>query len=289
MNRKHIFIAFVILAIVTMSCGLRFNLPVTDLKTGPTREESIEIALPDELSKNPVLELNFGAGELTLAPGAAQGWVTGTAVYNVDDLKPMITRSASGAKIATGDLEISGIPKFGDDFKNSWDLKLGSIPFELVISSGAYKGRMELGGLSLSALKISDGAADVQLNFSQPNQVEMSTLRYETGASKVELRGLANANFSTLIFKGGAGEYSLDFSGELKQDATVDIDAGLSKITLNVPAGIPARVFVDGGLSNVDLANGWDRDGNTYTAQGQGPSLTINIKIGAGSLELQNR
>ena len=45
----------------------------------------------------------------------------------------------------------------------------------------------------------------------------MSILRYETGASTVKLNGLANANFGTLIFSGGAGDYTLDFSGDLQR------------------------------------------------------------------------
>ena len=93
-------------------------------------------------------------------------------------------------------------------------LKLGETPMELEINAGAYQGQYEFGGLALTGLTIKDGASDVDLSFSEPNRTEMSVFRYETGASNVELTGLANANFSTLIFNGGAGDYTLDFSGD---------------------------------------------------------------------------
>ena len=36
----------------------------------------------------------------------------------------------------------------------------------------------------------------------------MALFRYETGASKVKLTGLANANFGTMDFNSGAGDYT---------------------------------------------------------------------------------
>ena len=88
---------------------------------------------------------------------------------------------------------------------------------DLTIAAGAYEGNLELGGLALKSLTVKDGASHVDLSFPEPNQTEMSILRYETGASDVKLTGLANANFSTLTFSGGAGNYTLDFSGELQR------------------------------------------------------------------------
>jgi hypothetical protein len=117
----------------------------------------------------------------------------------------------------------------------------------------------------------------------------MDTLRYETGASSVRLSRLSNANFERLEFKGGAGEYKLDFSGDLQRDATVTIDAGVSSVVVIVPQNVNARLLFDGGLTNVDLSGAWERDGNDYIQPGEGPRLTINVNMGAGSLELRNR
>ena len=92
-----------------------------------------------------------------------------------------------------------------------------------------------------------------------------------------------------MVFKGGAGDYTLDFSGTLLQDANVTIDAGLSSLTIIVPDGVSARVFVDRGLANVDVQGDWRKTGNDYFLEGDGPELTINVNLGAGNLELRNR
>jgi len=285
---KSILIALVVLALVSMACGVNIDLPVQTIKVGPTVTEDIDVPQPGGAGDVTKLTLDFGAGELFIAPGSQSALVEGTATFNVDDLGPEVTVEGNDVRVETGDWEINSIPKFGDDFKNEWNLKLGNVPMDLVINAGAYKGEFDLGGLAIQSLLISDGASDVRLEFSAPNLVEMDTMRYTTGASHVELSGLANANFDDLTFKGGAGGYELDFSGELKRDATVTIDAGFSGVTLIVPEGVSARVFVDSGLSNVDVGGQWEKSGDQYLLTGEGPRLTINVNIGAGSLTLRN-
>jgi hypothetical protein len=287
MKSTGLIVVGLIFALVSMACGLQINLPRIDLKTGPTVTEDLFVPQTDEDAVQDI-ELNFAAGELNLAPGAQEGLIEGVATYNVPDLQPEI-RTGNTIEIQTGDLEISGIPRFGGDLKNEWDLKFNTNPINLQISAGAYQGRMELGGLALHSLRVTDGAADVLLSFSEPNLVEMENLRYETGASKVELTGLANANFESMNFRGGAGEYTLDFSGELQQDASVDVDAGVSSMTIIVPEDTNVTVFVAGGLTDVNRSGAWDRQNDEYSLSGSGPSLTINVSMGAGSLNLRTR
>jgi hypothetical protein len=114
----------------------------------------------------------------------------------------------------------------------------------------------------------------------------MSVFKYETGASNLKLSGLANANFSTFDFSSGAGDYTLDFSGDLQRDASINIGTGLSNIILVIPEGVNAVVQVDGGASNVNAVPGWKQSGDTYTQTGDGPTLTFVVDIGAGNLTL---
>jgi hypothetical protein len=112
----------------------------------------------------------------------------------------------------------------------------------------------------------------------------MSLLRYQTGASEVKLTGLANANFSTLSFSGGAGNYTLDFSGELQRDAVVTVESGLGNLSLIVPEGLKAVVTVEGTAVNINHGSGWTQNGQSYTQDGSGPTLTIVVKMAAGNL-----
>ena len=157
---------------------------------------------------------------------------------------------------------------------------------DLTIEAGAYKGDFEFGGLALNNLTVKDGAADVTMNFSEPNQTEMSVFQYETGASDVKMNGLANANFGLMDFSSGAGDYTLDFSGDLKRDASITISSGLSNVIIVVPEGVNAVITVDSGVSNINAGSSWEKNGNIYTQKGEGPTLTFVIEIGAGNVTI---
>jgi hypothetical protein len=157
-------------------------------------------------------------------------------------------------------------------------------PLDLTVQAGAYEGNLEQGGLALKSLTVRDGASHVDVSFLEPNQTEMSLLRYETGASDVKLKDLANANFSTLTFSGGAGNYTLDFGGELQRDATATIEAGFGNLSLVVPEDVNAVVTVEGTAINISSGSGWTQNGQKYTQKGSGPSLTILVKMAAGNL-----
>lgn len=285
---RSMFIILVVTMLVTMGCGFTFTIPVSDVKTGPTVIEEVEVPIP-EGAEVVDLTFGFGAGEMRLSPGDENLLVRGTATYNVDDFKPDIITSGDSVRINTGDLELKGFPNFAEQLVNEWNFELAPVPMNLRVEAGAYQGRMELGGLALESLRVIGGASEVKLVFSEPNLIPMSLLRYDTGASSVTLEGLANANFDKMRFEGGAGEFSLDFSGELQRDATITVDAGLSSVKIIVPRGVNAKVFFDGGLSNVDVQGNWEKVGNVYSTSGDGPRLTINVNLGAGNLELLNR
>ena len=278
MNVK-IILAILVLALASMACGFSIDLPERP-KAGPDVEESITIA--DPKSDETRLTLSFGAGKLTLSPGAeAKNLVEGTALYNVEDLKPKIQKSGDSIEIRQGDFK--SLPLF-EDMKNEWDLKLGDTPLDLIVEAGAYEGNLELGGLALKSLTVQDGASNVDLSFTEGNQTEMSVLRYETGASDVKLTGLGNANFSTLTFSGGAGNYTLDFSGELQRDAVVTVESGLGNLSLKIPEGVDATVTVESTAVSINHGSGWTQNGQIYTQPGSGATLTVLVKMAAGNL-----
>ena len=281
MNVK-IFLAILILALTSLACGFSIDLP-DRTKAGPDIEESISVA--DPKSDETHLSISFGAGELTLSPGA-ENLVDGTAVYNVKDLKPEIKKNGGNIEIEQGDFK--SLPPF-DGMKNKWDLELGDAPMELTIQAGAYDANLKLGGLALKNLTVRDGAANVELSFLEPNQTEMSVLRYETGASDVRLTGLGNVNFSTLAFSGGAGNYTLDFSGELQRDAVVSIESGFGNVSLIIPEGVDARVTVESAAVNINHGSGWTQNGQKYVQKGSGPTLTILVKMAAGNLVITDK
>jgi hypothetical protein len=280
MLRKLMFFV-AILALPTMACGFTINTP-EPIQPGPEVTEKINIPYPD--ADETRLALNFGAGELFLAPGA-EDLVEGTATYNYEQVKPQVTTDGGNVQIKMGETHLNFLPSY-NNLKNEWNFKLGSQPVDLSIESGAYKGEFEFGGLALTSLTIKDGAADVNLSFSEPNTTEMSLFQYSTGASNIKLTGLANANFSLFNFSSGAGDYTLDFSGELQRDAFINIETGMSNLIIIVPEGVNAVVTVESGLSNISAGRDWSKNGDVYKQAGEGPTLTFVVEMGMGNLTI---
>lgn len=293
-----------VLALASLACSFSIDVPGVDVDFGDGDGENrnlitedIEVPLPDE---RPIqLRIGFGAGELNLEPGAEGALAEGTASYDIEQLAPEYSISGGEVLLSSGDVENLDDFNFNfdfsenpfatgfDDVDNRWDLALAAEPMSLDIAGGAYRGRAELGGLALTELSISSGASDLEVSFSEPNQVEMETLRVSTGASSTSLSGLANARFGRLRFAGGAGDFTLDFTGDLVRDGDVTVDAALSSITLVIPEGIPVELDVDGALANVDVPAGFSRSGGVYIQEGSGPSLTISVELGAGDLQVE--
>lgn len=290
MRTQRVLMALGVLAAGALACTLNIPLPNVQIgpaETGPTQTETIKVPAQDASPAS--LTIKFAAGELNIAPGAGADLVQGTATYNVDKLKPAVTQTASGVTLSSPDISNDAVPlNLNTKVENTWDLELGNQPMDLTISAGAYHAKMDLGGLSLTSLDVHDGASYVEMDFSQPNLVSMNQFSYTTGASDVQLTGLANAHFSQLVFNGGAGSYTLDFTGNLNSDAEVTIKAGVCQVTLLIPDGIPVVFDISGGLANVDMQGSFQGGGSAFNQSGSGPSLTIHVDMGAGSLTLKN-
>jgi hypothetical protein len=254
--------------------------------TGPTQEVTIDEPLGSAAVTD--VSLAMGAGTLSVQPGAP-GLASGVIRYNVVRWKPIITRTDGALNIKQGSTK--GLSGLGSDIVNNWDLKLGRTPIRLAITAGAYEGTYEFGELSLQRLSIKDGASKSKVTFSGPNQSQMDTLSYGTGASSVAMSGLAYANFKNMEFKGGAGSFTLNFDGTLRSDGSVSIEAGVGSVHIIVPSTTAAEVVVKGSLTNVTYEGGWLAEVKTYHTPAAGPntqgkllSITVNMNVGNLSL-----
>lgn len=281
MNRR-LLLPIMGLALAALACGINVNVP--KLQTGPTETVTIGEPRPDGVAD---VTLTLGAGELTLS-GGAEGLASGTIDYNVAEWKPAVTREGNTLAITQGS-SADNIGVADNDVINQWQLKLGNTPMNLTIIAGAYTGDADLSGLPLTQLTVRDGASSATAHFDSLNPEVMTSLSYETGASNIELTGLANANFETMSFEGGAGNYSLDFSGALQRDTPVTIKSGLGNMRVVVPAASNATITVSGGVTNVNTEGTWTVSSNTYTITGSGPLLTIKIEMGLGNLTLASK
>jgi hypothetical protein len=282
MSRRVVGAALLILlgAWLLTGCGI---------KTGVTQELVIDEPLGSAAVTEVVLEM--GAGKLSIAPEAT-GLASGTIRYNVEAWKPEVERSDTRLTIKQGSKR--SVSVLGGNVVNDWDLELGKAPMRLEVSAGAYEGFYDLSGLTLQELTITDGASRSQVMFNSANPGQMERFSYTTGASTVTLIGLANANLKTMEFKGGAGSYSLDFSGQLRTDANVKAEIGAGSMRIIVPVGTSARVTVKGSLNSVSTEGTWTASGDTYStlaadSAAQGKTLSITLETNVGSVTLVTR
>jgi len=280
MKKIGMIAAILALAGATLACSFSINAP--EVKTIDTQELVINEAAPTDVAGS-LVKIEMGAGKLTVS-GGATGLVEGSIHYNVFGWDPEITRENGGVRIHQNRIEDFKFP--GDDVINEWDLSLGTFPTDLEISAGAYEGNIDLSGVALTNLMVEDGASKSTVEFNSLNPVEMTEFSYKTGASQVKVFGIGNANTSSFTFDGGAGEYTLDFSGKLQKDLDVKVNSGVSKIEIRVPDGVPVRVTVTGGLNNVSPRGTWSINGSVYEKEGTGPRIDIMVDMGVGSLDL---
>lgn len=274
-------LTLLLIASVLVACTFTVNAPT--IKTGPTQTLNIAEA-PEANTDVSNVNIEMGAGSLYIE-GGTNLLVEGAITYNLETLQPEVIRD--GNTVTLSQKTNSNISWPSDSkLKNEWELKLGSMPIALRLSTGAYEGNLNLGGLAITSLSISDGASSSKVRFDEPNLTAMSKFTYTTGASDVDLYGLGNANVSEIEFGSGVGDYTLDFSGENTTDCNVSIDSGVSSVKIIIPANARAEVTVDGALKDVDLTGTWTVENNRYYAGSEGALYTIKIDMAVGELEL---
>ncbi len=249
---------------------------------------TIDLAFPAE--GDATLKLGVGACRISVKPGG-EAWVSGTYRHPSDALPLKITQEGGTATITqeysmAWNLigHLGNIPEF--------DLSFGAgQPYMLKLDGGANEGQYDLGGLPITRLEINQGAGQMTFDFSAPNPEAMSLFEVEAGAVDLNLKNLANANFSEMTVKGGAAAYKLDFGGDLQRDAHVRVDTGVSGVEIKVPAATAVKITSEAVLGHVDVGDGFTRKEGAYWNQaaldGGSPLLTVKAKVAVGSLSLR--
>lgn len=277
--KKPIILVVLVLLMATLACQIE-NVD-WQIETGETRVVNISEDLPAD-SAETELKFNMAGGEFFLNPGASQ-LVAGTITYNVEKWEPEFTRRENFFQIRqVNPFSVTGIP--GSDVENTWDLALASsLPLDLTVEGGASKNVFNFSGLQLTKLSIIQGASETMINFDVPNPQSMEKFTFTTGASSAEIYGLGHANFKAMNFQAGAGDYTLDFSGTLTQNAIVNIQATVSNITIIIPAGMRAEVINEGTVSNINTEGTWllkDDTYNTLVEDGFGLKIFLDMAVG---------
>jgi len=235
--------------------------------------------------------IKFGAGKLVLISGEEDVF-KGEFQYDKSILKPNVQYEILG-KI--GILKLSQSIKkdlyLPFPYKNRWNLELPSnVPLQLYINTATYSGDIDLTNLQIENFYLNSGASQTNIVFNQLNLIDLKNINIKTGASTINILGLANANFDKMDFTAGAGSYIFDFSGNLTKKSKVNINAGAAKIILKIPSNMGTKIiFRNFPISKLDVRGFIRINDQTYVNSEYGKNveeLDINIKGGLVDVEV---
>ncbi len=171
-----------------------------------------------------------------------------------------------------------------------WYIKLcDNIPTTLDVELGAAKADIELGGLSIKNLKISTGVSSTNVKFTKPNKIMMKRFEIEAGVAKFDGEMLGNAKFKNLDFSGGMGDFDLDFSGELIDDADINISIGFGNLDVYLPKDIGAIIRSSGFLSSKKFDDFYKSGDKfiSFNINEVNKKVNINIESGLGNIRVK--
>ncbi len=252
----------------------------------PGEMETLPLNIPYPAGTEPViLTLGIGAAEL-YADAEGQGLLDGSVSYNVPALRPEVRVRSNSVEVRQ---EARQVPL---KTVNRWDLHFGTArPVKLRVNAGAYDGYWELGGVPIQEMEVNQGASRSTFNFSRPNPISMERLIVRTGAAELEMAHLGNARFRHLTFQGGASSYTLDFTGQMTEDATAEIMVGVASLRLVVTADMAVQVDAEKTLGSITADPGFVQAGRLYRTPaweaGGRPRLEIVISAGLADIRLE--
>jgi N-terminal domain of toast_rack, DUF2154 len=222
---------------VTTGCSIVTN--------GKVKEEAISIK--KDKAKELDVELNLGAGEMTVKKGT-KNWVEGSILYNDKNLKPKVSYDLKGSRgkvrITQSDKGFSNV-KIGKK-TNEWNLELtNKVPLNLEVNTGASKTNLNLNGLNLNKLDIETGVGELDVDLSG-NWKESFDTTIETGVGKttvilpsdigvkvISSKGIGKANVIDLISKGN-GVYVNEAYKDAKVILTVNMELGVGEVNFKL-------------------------------------------------------
>lgn len=166
----------------------------------------------------------------------------------------------------------------------------GNLDLDFRIKAG--KTDMELGGLRIAEFYLKSMAGEVDLDFAEPNPIEMARLDLNTKIGASNFRRLGNARFRLADINSGIGELTIDFEGAMlaNAEARVDLDIGETVIRLPRDVGIRLAVSKFMFLSEVAMPYDFRKEGRYYFSDNYDQAertLQLQVSSGLGELRLE--
>lgn len=237
------------------------------------------------------VEVQYGAGELTLAPAERPLLYRMEMRYDEDVMEPVTEYDARRGLLKLGTRGREG-RKRGINFKDGSRATITlsrEVPLDLHLQFGAGEASLNLGGLALRRLDVSTGASETRIRFDQPNTIPAERVSIEAGAAELEVIGLANTRAARIDFQGGVGATTLDFTGRWNHNATASIQMGVGSVVLRFPRGLGVQLNKSSFLTSFDSPGMVKRGNSFYSSNWEKAAhrLTLDVDAAFGSIEVE--
>lgn len=233
------------------------------------------------------VHVRYAAGEFRVRPSSAGTLYRMNLRYDDDHFDPV--SHFDGRSLEVGLESDRRSLNLNGRNQGSLDLELArGVSMGLELEFGAVEARLDLGGLSLTGLELRTGASESRIDVSEPNPVRMRQATFEVGAADFEALRLGNLNTSHLEVDAGVGSVTLDLSGDLRSDMSVDISLGLGSLELRLPRDAAVRVTKQSFLTSFDADDMVKRGDAWYSREWDNAEhqITIDVHAAFGGIEV---
>lgn len=217
-------------------------------------------------------ELELALGQVHLRRNDGEALFEAEVRLQGEDVRPRFEFETDGRRGVVS-LGLDGDGK-ADGFKlkglnvpedNAWEVFLSdAVALDLDLDVGMASADLDMTGLRVHRLALDCGMAEATLRFDARSPVAAEDIEIDAGMAQFRALGLGNARFQAFSFSGGAGEFTLDFTGgPLPAGARADVEVGMAKLSVVVPEGGPVVLHApDSWLARVDVPTGYTKRGD---------------------------
>jgi len=235
------------------------------------------------------VDLGYAAGAVTFGPGDAGNLYRFTLRYDEESFGPAVEFDRAGSSLGLSVVRVKDGGGWDASDPGSLDLRVApDIPLRIALELGAAKAQLEFGGLSIDALEVTVGAAEVEMRFSSPLARSPETAHFIAGAADLQVFGLGNLGSTTLAVETGVGRTLLDFGETLSTDVLLDLTMGLGELEMRVPSDVGIDVQRTGLLLQLE-APGLQRQGDRWQSEGFADAdrkLTVQLDGAIGRIKI---
>ncbi len=242
------------------------------------------------------VQIEIGLAEFQLSAGNADALVSVDARYLEEYYEPelRVDRSGNEAFVYIASDEKRNVrTRDLDDADQRYDVLLNpDVEFSLRCEIGLGDNTFDLTDLKIRRFVLEAGLSETNITVDEPNAIEATTVKIESGLGELNTSYLGNLRFEELEYDGGLGEATIDLRG-FEGEAEVSCSVGLGSLTLIIPEDVGVRLSYEPSFfSSVDL-NGFERvrrgryENDAWETSDS--HIYMDLDVGMGSVDIRWR